>query len=37
MESVADFIFLGSKITVNGAAAVKLGDICFLEGKIRQT
>ena len=37
METVADFIFLGSKITVNGAAAVKLGDICFLEGKIRQT
>ena len=34
METVTDFIFLGSKITVNGAAAMKLGDVCFLEGKI---
>ena len=30
------FIFLGSKITVNGAAAMKLGDVCFLEWKIWQ-
>ena len=31
-ETVADFIFLGSKITVT--AAMKLKDTCFLEGKL---
>ena len=30
METVADFIFLGSKIT----AAMKLKDACSLEGKL---
>ena len=34
METVTDFIFLGSKITVDGAAAMKLKDSCFLEGKL---
>ena len=31
-ETVADFIFLGSKITVT--ATMKLKDTCFLEGKL---
>ena len=31
METVADFIFLGSKITADGTAAMKLKDACFLE------
>ena len=31
-ETVTDFIFLGSKITVT--AAIKLKDTCFLEGKL---
>ena len=35
METVTDFIFLGSKITVT--AAMKLRDICSLEGKLWQT
>ena len=34
VETVADFIFLGSKITVEMTAAVKLKDICSLEGKL---
>ena len=34
VETVTDFIFLGSKITVDGAAAMKLKDSCFLEGKL---
>ena len=34
VETVTDFIFLGSKITVDGAAAIKLKDSCFLEGKL---
>ena len=29
-----DFIFLGSKTTVDGDAAMKLKDACFLEGKL---
>ena len=33
METVMDFIFLGTKITVNVTAAMKLEDICFLEEK----
>ena len=36
METVTDFIFLGSKITVDGdfMAAMKLKDICSLEEKL---
>ena len=36
METVTDFIFLGSKITADGAAAMKLKDACFLEEKLWQ-
>ena len=32
--TVTDFIFLGSKITVDSAAAMKLKDACFLEDKL---
>ena len=32
METVTDFIFLGSKITADDAT--KLKDACFLEGKL---
>ena len=34
VETVADFIFLGSKITVDGIAARKLKDADSLEGKL---
>ena len=34
VETVADFIFLGSKITKMVIAAMKLKDIYFLEGKL---
>ena len=34
VETVADFIFLGSKITVMVIAAMKLEDACSLEGKL---
>ena len=37
VEAVTDFIFLGSKITVDGTVAMKLEDACFLEGKLWQT
>ena len=37
METVADFIFEGSKITAEVTAAMKLKDICSLEGKLWQT
>ena len=38
METVTEFIFLGSKITVNGdCILMKLKDACSLEGKPRQT
>ena len=44
METVTDFLFWGSKITVDGdcsmqtvIAATKLKDTCFLEGKLWQT
>ena len=37
METVTDFIFLGSKITLDGAAAMKLKEACSLEGKLWQT
>ena len=32
MEIVTDFLSLGSKITVHGAAAMKSEDVCFLAG-----
>jgi len=31
METVTNIIFLGSKITAEGAAAMKLKDACSLE------
>ena len=35
LETVIDFIFLGSKITANGVtAAMKFKDACSLEGKL---
>ena len=34
VESVSDFIFLGSKITADGATAMKLKDAYSLEGKL---
>ena len=37
METVIDFIFLGSKITADGDAAMKLKDACSLEEKLWQT
>ena len=37
METVTDFIFLGSKITAYGATVMKLKDTCSLEEKLWQT
>ena len=37
VETVADFIFLGSKITTDLTAAMKLKDAYSLEGKLRPT
>ena len=37
LETVADFIFLGSKIMQTITAAVKLKDSCSLEEKLWQT
>ena len=37
METVTDFIFLGSKIMQMVTAAMKLKDTCSLEGKLWQT
>ena len=37
MEIVWDFIFLGSKITADGDAAMKLKDAYSLEGKLWPT
>ena len=37
MKTVTDFIFLGSKITVDGDAAMKLKDACSLEEKLWPT
>ena len=38
METMTDFIFLGSKITADGeTAAMKLKDTCSLEEKLWQT
>ena len=34
VQTVADFIFLGSKITADGDASMKLKDACSLEGKL---
>ena len=34
VETVADFIFLGSKITVMVTAAMKLKDTCSLEERL---
>ena len=36
-ETVSDFTFLGSKITADGAAAMKLKDAYSLEGKLWPT
>ena len=36
VETVSDFIFLGSKITADGAA-MKLKDTCSFEGKLWPT
>ena len=33
-ETVADFIFLGSKITVDGDCSHKIKDACSLEGNL---
>ena len=37
MATVSDFIFLGSKITADGTAAMKLKDAYSLEGKLWPT
>ena len=37
VEAVADFIFLGSKITVAMTAAMKLKDACSFEEYLSQT
>ena len=37
VETVTDFIFLGSKITATVTAVMKLKDACFLKGKLWQT
>ena len=37
METVTDFIFLGSKITADGNCSHKLKDTCSLEEKLWQT
>ena len=37
METVADFIFLGSKITADGDCSLKLKDTCSLEENLWQT
>ena len=37
METLRDFIFLGSKITADGDCTTKLKDTCSLEEKLWQT
>ena len=37
VETVADFIFLGSKITADGDFSMKLKDVCSLEEKLWPT
>ena len=34
VETMTDFIFLGSKITADGTTAMKLKDACSLEEKL---
>ena len=34
METVTDFIFLGSKITVDSDCSMKLKDVCSLQKKL---
>ena len=34
VETVADFIFLGSKITTDGDCSMKLKDAYYFEGKL---
>ena len=34
VETVTDFIFMGSEITVVGDCSMKLKDACFLEEKL---
>ena len=34
METVTDFIFLGSKITADGDCNLEIKDACSLEGKL---
>ena len=34
VETVSDFIFLGSKITADGDCSLKLKDVCSLEEKL---
>ena len=36
VEVVTDVPIVGSKITVDGDAAMKSEDLCFLAGKLRQ-
>ena len=37
VETVADFVFLGSKITADGDCSHEIKDVCSLEGKQWQT
>ena len=37
VETMTDFIFLGSKLLRMVTAVMKLKDTCFLEGKLGQT
>ena len=37
VQAVTDFIFLGSKITVEGDCSHELKDACFLEEKLWET
>ena len=37
VETVTEFIFFGSKVTAESAAAMKLKDACFLAEKLWQT
>ena len=37
LETLTEFIFLGSKIIVDGDSSMKLEDACFLKGKLWQT
>ena len=37
VETVTDFLFLGSTITVDGDCSLKLKDVCSLEEKLWQT